>query len=405
MTSTQFSLPYANTNTHTIIGAQWGDEGKGKVVDILSANFDIVVRAQGGNNAGHTIVVKGKKLITHLIPSGILHPKVICVIGSGVVIDILVLQKEIITLEKLGIDVLSRLKISNRAHVIFLEHIEKDSKKEAADGDKKIGTTKRGIGPCYESKMSRQGVRIGVCEAKLPDSHKEAYGFIKECIIDTIDFLHTELEAGKSFLLEGAQGALLDIDHGTYPFVTSSNTTSSGLCTGTGIPPQCIKQVTGIVKAYCTRVGGGPFPTELECETGQAIRDKGGEYGSTTGRPRRCGWLDLVALKHGIRINGMTDMAFTKLDVLDELETIEVAVGYEIDGEKYTYVPADIKDIAKITPIYQSFVGWKSDTSNCKTYEELPQAAKTYCEFISEYTGIPYSFISIGPDREQTIAM
>jgi adenylosuccinate synthase len=405
MTSTQFPLPYANTKTHTIIGAQWGDEGKGKVVDILSADFDIVVRAQGGNNAGHTIVVKGEKLITHLIPSGILHPNAICVIGSGVVIDLLVLQKEIIKLEGLGVNVRPRLKISDRAHVITPEHIEKDSKKEQADGDKKIGTTKRGIGPCYESKMSRQGLRIGVCETEIPASHQEAYAYIKECITDTIDFLHTQLEAGKSFLLEGAQGALLDIDHGTYPFVTSSNTTSAGLCTGTGIPPQCIKQVTGIVKAYCTRVGGGPFPTELEDATGQAIRDKGSEYGSTTGRPRRCGWLDLVALKHGIRINGMTDIALTKLDVLDELETIEVAVGYEIDGKEYTYMPAGIKEVAKITPIYQSFPGWKSDTSSCKQYSELPKAAQSYCEFISEYTGIPYSFISIGPDREQTIAM
>ena len=390
-------------NTRVIVGSQWGDEGKGKVVDLLSEKIDMVVRCQGGNNAGHTIVVGGKKLITHLIPSGILHPKTICVIASGVVVDLKVLAEEIKSLEDLDIDVISRLRISDRAHAILPEHIERDKNREESRGDKKIGTTGRGIGPCYQDKISRSGYRIGNCSSVLSGEYLEAYNKISSCICDTVDLVHNALEEDQFILFEGAQGAMLDIDHGTYPYVTSSNTTSAGICTGAGIPPQAITKVTGIVKAYCTRVGEGPFPTELHDELGEKIRKEGGEFGATTGRPRRCGWLDLVALKHATRLNGITDFALTKLDVLDTLDEIKVCTGYEYNGKKYSYFPADLEIAENVSPIYESFPGWKSSTVEAKKLEDLPENARKYLEKIQEHTGIPYSMVSVGPDREQTI--
>ena len=390
-------------NTHVIVGAQWGDEGKGKVVDILSEHLDIVVRCQGGNNAGHTIVVNGKKLITHLIPSGILHPQCICVIASGVVIDLKVLAEEIEALEKLGIDVISRLKISDRCHIILPSHIERDTQGEQEKGDKKIGTTNRGIGPCYQDKIGRIGHRIGNCKDVLKGEYIKAYEKIVPCITDTVDFLHTALEQGRNMLFEGAQGAMLDIDHGTYPYVTSSNTTSAGVCTGAGVPPHVIERVTGIVKAYCTRVGAGPFPTELTTDLGETIRQKGHEFGSTTGRPRRCGWIDLVALKHAVRLNGITDIALMKLDVLDELEEIKICTGYMYKGKKYEYIPADIQILENIEPIYESVPGWQTSTLDSRSLNDLPEEARRYIEKIEEYTGIPYSMISVGPERHQTI--
>jgi len=389
--------------TQVIVGAQWGDEGKGKVVDILSEKIDMVVRCQGGNNAGHTIVVDGKKLVTHLIPSGILHSNTICVIASGVVVDLKVLAEEIKSLEDLGIDVVSRLRISDRAHVILPEHIEKDKKREESRGDKKIGTTGRGIGPCYQDKISRSGYRVGDCFKVLNGEYLEAYNKISSSICDTVDLIHNAFDEGKEILFEGAQGAMLDIDHGTYPYVTSSNTTSAGLCTGAGVPPQAITKVTGIVKAYCTRVGEGPFPTELLDELGEQIRKEGGEFGATTGRPRRCGWLDLVALKHSTRINGITDFALTKLDVLDNLDEIKVCTEYEYKGKRYKYFPANIEIAENLKPIYTSFPGWKSSTIDCRKFEDLPENAQEYLNKIQEYTGIPYSIISVGPDREQSI--
>ena len=394
-----------NYNTHVVIGAQWGDEGKGKVVDLLSENLDIIVRCQGGNNAGHTIVVEGKKLVTHLIPSGILHPHTICVIASGVVIDITVLVEEIAAIESLGIDVISRLKISDRAHIILPEHIAIDTQREESAGDKKIGTTKRGIGPCYQDKIARRGLRMGDKKELFPSDLHAAYDTVSSCICDTVDYIHVALESGKEIMFEGAQGAMLDIDHGTYPYVTSSNTTSAGVCTGAGIPPQAIGKVTGIVKAYCTRVGEGPFPTELLDELGETIRQEGGEFGATTGRPRRCGWLDLVALKHASRLNGITDFSLTKLDVLDILDEVKLCVAYEYQGQQFDYFPADIEVLENITPIYETFPGWKTSTVHCRSVDELPENAQKYLQIITEYTGIPYSIISVGPGREQTIVL
>jgi len=396
-------------NTSAVVGMQWGDEGKGKIVDLVSKNVDYVIRCQGGNNAGHTIVVDEKKLITHLIPSGILHPKTICIIASGVVLDIKVLVEEIKSLEELGINVMDRLIISDRCHLILEEHIERDSKREQSRGDKKIGTTKRGIGPAYQDKASRTGFRTGdiknpsVREKILSEEYVGYAKLLEPCIKETVSLINKIIEQGISVLFEGAQGAMLDIDHGTYPYVTSSNTTSAGLCTGAGVSPNIIKKIIGITKAYCTRVGEGPFPSENNEEDSERIRKKGGEFGATTGRPRRCGALDLVALKQANYLNGLTDIALTKLDVLDGEESIKVLIAYELNGERIDYVPGLIYDLEKIKPIYIELKAWKEPTVGLTEYDLLPEEAKDYIKFIEDKIGVKVSFISTGPDRKATI--
>ena len=349
-----------------ILGAQWGDEGKGKIVDLLSARADIVVRAQGGANAGHTIVVDGKKLVFHLIPSGILHKKIICVIGNGVVIDPDVLKEEMDSLEKIGINIKNRFYISDRAHVVTPEHKERD----AMNYQGRIGTTGRGIGPAYMDKVGRVGTRMG-------DT-----GMFKEFIRDTTVFLLDAIKKKKKIIAEGAQGMMLDIDLGTYPFVTSSNTTAGGVCTGTGIPPKAISRVIGVAKAYTTRVGAGPFPTELPEAEGNALRDRGKEFGATTGRTRRCGWFDAVIVKYACEVNGIDSIALTKLDVLDDLEKIKIRVG----DEKYI-----------------EMLGWQTDTSSIRSFKKLPLNAQRYILKLEKLIGVPITLISVGAERNQTI--
>jgi len=420
-------------SVQVIVGAQWGDEGKGKIVDLLSENIDIVARYQGGANAGHTIVLRNKKYVLHLIPSGILNPNVQCVIGNGVVIDPVALKEEIQMLESNGISVEGRLFISHRAHLIMPYHKLLDAAREQS-ALKAIGTTGRGIGPCYIDKYNRSGIRIvdllsrELLEKKVRDNISETneilqkiYGkeqldvsailkeylefdkFVDPYIKDTSLLLNQAIAEKKNIIVEGAQGALLDIDHGTYPFVTSSSPTSGGACTGLGIPPTSIKTVIGVVKAYSTRVGNGPFPTELNDETGNHIGVKGVEFGTTTGRKRRCGWLDLVALKYSVMINGITEIALTKIDVLDELETISVCVEYEVDGKVVKSIPADSEAFSRVVPIYQELPGWKSDTSTIKKYEDLPKETKEYIHFIEDFTSAKVTIISLSPSREDTI--
>ncbi len=416
-----------------IVGSQWGDEGKGKIVDLLSSNADIVARYQGGANAGHTIVIDGKQYILHLIPSGILHPKTICVIGNGVVIDPEALMDEINMLSSHGIDVKGRLFISHKAHLIMPYHKHLDQARENAPG-KPIGTTGRGIGPSYIDKATRTGIRIVDLldkegfEQKLRDNLAEKNNILEKIynykqidieqtvnhyinfdrtidsfVTDTTLFLNQAIAEGKNILVEGAQGALLDVDHGTYPFVTSSNPTSGGACTGLGIPPTSINKIIGIVKAYSTRVGNGPFPTELNDETGELLRKTGAEFGATTGRPRRCGWLDLVALKYSVMINGISEIALTKVDVLGVLPEIKVCTGYEINGKLQKSFPVDIKSLDNITCKYESFKGWEKPLNGIKTYEDLPEEAKIYFRFIEEYTGAKITIVSLSPDRADTI--
>ncbi len=420
-------------SVQVIVGAQWGDEGKGKIVDLLSENIDIVARYQGGANAGHTIVLRNKKYVLHLIPSGILNPNVQCVIGNGVVIDPVALKEEIQMLESNGISVEGRLFISHRAHLIMPYHKLLDAAREQS-ALKAIGTTGRGIGPCYIDKYNRSGIRIvdllsrELLEKKVRDNISETneilqkiYGkeqldvsailkeylefdkFVDPYIKDTSLLLNQAIAEKKNIIVEGAQGALLDIDHGTYPYVTSSSPTSGGACTGLGIPPTSIKTVIGVVKAYSTRVGNGPFPTELNDETGNHIGVKGVEFGTTTGRKRRCGWLDLVALKYSVMINGITEIALTKIDVLDELETISVCVEYEVDGKVVKSIPADSEAFSRVVPIYQELPGWKSDTSTIKKYEDLPKETKEYIHFIEDFTSAKVTIISLSPSREDTI--
>ena len=418
-----------------IVGSQWGDEGKGKVVDLLSVDSEIVARYQGGANAGHTIVIEGKQYVLHLIPSGILSPNVKCVIGNGVVIDPVALMDEIKMLEDFGIDVKGRLFISHKAHLIMPYHKLLDQASEAQKtGKAAIGTTGRGIGPAYYDKYNRCGIRIvdlldrKVFEEKLRaniaekniildkiygnsglevetiiDQYLEFDKLIDPYITDTTLLLNEAIKAGKSIFVEGAQGALLDVDHGTYPFVTSSNPTTGGACTGLGIPPTAITRVVGIVKAYCTRVGNGPFPTELNDATGEKLRKEGAEFGATTGRPRRCGWLDLVALKYSVMINGISEIALTKLDVLDTFDEIKVCTSYKIDDKITQNFPADIPSLEKIEPQLVSFKGWNSSLRGIKKYEDLPYATQTYIAFIEEFTGAKVSIVSLSPDRADTI--
>ena len=417
-----------------VVGIQWGDEGKGKIVDLLTEKADVVVRFQGGNNAGHTLVVEGKKFIFHLIPSGILHKDKMCVIGNGVVIDPFVLLEEMKTLEEEGFKVTSeRLKISSRAHMILPYHRHLDLAREDKSG-KKIGTTGRGIGPAYEDKVGRRGIRMAdflapeIFEQKLrentewvnfvltqylekdpidPNEFTELDDDLRDrlrpFVTDTSLLLDDSARAGKAILYEGAQGALLDVDHGTYPYVTSSNTVTGNVCSGAGVGPTSIKEIVGVLKAYTTRVGGGPFPTELFDETGQALRNKGAEYGATTGRPRRCGWFDAVAVRHAVRVNGVTSLALTKLDVLDDLETIKVCVSYRLDDATIEGFPALSTDLERVAPVYEELKGWWQDISGCRSWEELPSEAQAYVSYIEKVVGVPVDIISVGSDRGQTI--
>ena len=417
-----------------IIGTQWGDEGKGKVVDLLTQKADLVVRFQGGNNAGHTLVINQKKYILHLIPSGIFHPDTVCVIGNGVVVDPEVLISEIETLKKEGVPIgPEKLIISEKAHTIMPYHKALDMAREKKAGSKKIGTTCRGIGPCYEDKVGRRGFRLveltqpeffkkkleTVLEEKnfflkylgaSPLSFEEVYEkyvkfgeYLKPYLKDVSSFLWEARSSGKNILFEGAQGTFLDIDHGTYPYVTSSNTVAANACCGTGLGPSAIDRVIGIMKAYTTRVGEGPFPTELFDKTGEYLRENGGEFGATTGRPRRCGWLDLVLVKTAARLNGLQGLVVTKLDVLTGLEKIKLCVAYEKEGEVVSYIPASLAEFAELKPVYEELPGWNTPLKGIKKFEDLPQEAKDYLRRIEEYLQIPIYLISTGPERDSYI--
>jgi adenylosuccinate synthase len=413
---------------------QWGDEGKGKVVDYLTRYAELVVRHQGGNNAGHTIVVNGKQTILHLVPSGILHSDKMCVIGNGTVLDPAVLIEELDAVEQAGIKTLGRLFISCNAHVIMPYHKLIDREQEKFRGKNKIGTTGRGIGPAYADKAERFGLRI--CDIIEPETFKtklraaleyknlvlgklfgqppldfdavyneySAYAErLRPYAADSVAIVHEALAAGKQVVCEGAQGSMLDIDHGTFPYVTSSTTLSSGACSGAGIGPGAVNGVIGIVKAYTTRVGEGPFPTELTDALGQQLREKGQEYGATTGRPRRCGWLDCVLLRRSALVNGTTHLVITKPDVLDDLDTIKICTEYRLNGNSTKQFPVQAADLAHVTPVYEEVPGWKQDISKCRSWEELPAAAQDYFRRIEQLVGVPIAIISVGPDREQTI--
>ncbi len=411
-----------------LIGAQWGDEGKGKITDLLSNEADVVVRYQGGNNAGHTIVVEGEVFKLHMIPSGILYENVECVIGNGVVVSPAVLIGEIDKLKTKGYSV-NNLKISNTAHVIlpFHEMMDKQQESSRSEGTK-IGTTSRGIGPAYTDKVSRRGVRVkdllvketletlingrnwteilDVTQADVDKVIADYYAYgqiIKPYIIDSVNYLHEQYAQKKRILLEGAQGTMLDVDFGTYPFVTSSNPTAGGACTGSGLGPTMIREVIGVAKAYITRVGEGPFPTELTNETGEMLRTKGGEFGTTTGRPRRCGWLDGVILKYSVNVNSLTSLAITKLDILSGFKEIKICTAYEINGKKIDYLPTDAKELSLVKPIYQTFAGWEEDLTGIREYSALPANCKKYIKEIENIAGIPANIISIGNSRDKTI--
>ncbi|PNU21748.1 adenylosuccinate synthase [Geothermobacter hydrogeniphilus] len=420
-----------------IVGAQWGDEGKGKVVDIYTEYADDVIRFQGGNNAGHTLVVGDQKTILHLIPSGILHPGKRCIIGNGVVLDPRVFIKEIEGLKARGyMQDDGQLVIDGNVHIIMPWHTAIDIAREEAKGDRKIGTTGRGIGPAYEDKIGRRGIRLNdlvrpdvfarKVDEYLPEKNFLLEKFLgkspldRDAIIDEYStyaeilkkylgcsstLLGQSVKEGRNLLFEGAQGALLDIDHGTYPFVTSSSTVAGGACTGSGIGPRHLDQVIGISKAYVTRVGSGPFPTELHDEMGDALRKAGQEFGSTTGRPRRCGWFDAVALREAVRTSGLTGLAITKLDVLNDLETIKVCTGYSYRGEMLEHFPRDFEVLRECKPIYEELEGWQSDISEAKSLDALPAAARAYLDKLAEVTGCPPVLISVGPRRDQTIQL
>ncbi len=412
-----------------VVGAQWGDEGKGKVVDLYAPYAELVVRYAGGANAGHTLVVGGEKLILHLIPSGILHQKTRCVVGQGTVIDPAVFLKEIEALNERGVSTEGRLLVSQRAHVVLPHHKLIDELREKKSGGA-IGTTKRGIGPCYEDKVARRGIRMGdlldaarlesklranlecwrpVAEdlgGTLPSAQEIATQYaalgnaLRAYIGDAAEVIRGSIDANERILLEGAQGTMLDIDNGTYPFVTSSNAVAGGACAGAGIGPTHIGSAIGIAKAYTTRVGGGPFPTELEDDTGQQLRDAGAEYGSTTGRPRRCGWLDLVALRHAVAVNGLDEIAITKLDVLSVLPELKVCVAYELDGDRLEYPPYE--RVEDVKPIYETLEGWDEELASCRSRADLPQAAQRYIARIEQEVGCRVGVVSVGPDREDT---
>jgi len=419
-----------------IIGAQWGDEGKGKIADLLGADADIVARYQGGANAGHTIAWDDKTVVLHLIPSGVFQPNTTCVIGNGVVIDPVALIEEIETVKGHGYDLAGRLLISHHAHLIMPYHKRLDQVKELRLDDDAIGTTGRGIGPAYVDKCGRSGIRVvdlldrDVLRRKLKRNIEEKnlllrtiYGeeeldvdkiieeyvefdqLIDPYIADTVYYLNQAIADGKHILAEGAQGSLLDLDFGTYPYVTSSSPTAGGCCTGLGIPPNRIGNVIGITKAYTTRVGNGPFPTELENDVGERLRADGAEFGATTGRPRRCGWLDLVALRYAAMINGMTHLAITKLDVLNGFEEIFAATSYRLHGRTTDRFPSDSNELSQVEPVLSRFPGWASSAGRVSNQGELPAAAQNYLNFISEFVGIPISHVSTGPKRSETITL
>jgi adenylosuccinate synthase len=417
-----------------ILGAQWGDEGKGKIVDLLSERFDIVARYQGGHNAGHTVVVGEKKFVLKLIPSGILHPGKKAVIGNGLVIDPAALFAEIDALESAGVQVAGNLFISNRAHVLFPAHRMMEKMSEGRVGRISIGTTSRGIGPCYEDKIARRGIRIadllntevfraqydwvmeekatiakalGIYEAldlrRIRDEYEAFAARIRPMVRDTAMLLNGAIRDGKAVLFEGAQGTMLDIDHGTYPFVTSSSASAGGACTGTGVAPTRISGVIGVSKAYTTRVGGGPFPTEAPDGTGEQIRKRGNEFGAVTGRPRRCGWFDVPLLRYTATINGLDSLVVTKLDVLDEFASIPVCVGYRSGGQETAEMPPTVAEIEKAEPVYESLPGWRSSTLGISSYDALPAKAKEYLAFLESRTGVEVGCISTGPERNQAI--
>lgn len=414
-----------------LLGLQWGDEGKGKIVDVLTPKYDVIARFQGGPNAGHTLEFDGIKHVLHTIPSGIFHQGVNNVVGNGVVIDPVVLKKEIDALIKMGVNINEQLLISKKAHLILPTHRLLDAASEASKGKEKIGSTLKGIGPTYMDKTGRNGLRVGdIFEPdfkekynKLVAKHKELLKFyeyeydltpmendfyqgietIKQLtVIDSEHFLNKKINENATILAEGAQGTLLDIDFGSYPFVTSSNTTTAGTCTGLGIAPNKIGEVYGIFKAYCTRVGSGPFPTELFDETGEAIRKAGNEFGATTGRPRRCGWIDLPALKYAIMINGVTQLIMMKADVLSDFDDIYVCTHYQMDGETIDYMPYDIVS-RDITPIYKKVKGWKKDLTKLSSMNDVPQELTDYIEYLEQELNVPITIVSVGPDRTQTI--
>jgi adenylosuccinate synthase len=413
-----------------VLGAQWGDEGKGKIVDLLTPRFDIVARYQGGHNAGHTVYVNGTKFVLRLIPSGILHPGITCVIGNGVVVDPAALFAEVDELARHGIEVGTRLVVSDKAHLILPYHRDLDLLSEARRGERKIGTTSRGIGPAYEDKIARRGVRVGdladprgleqnvrdnvtARNRLVHDSTMEWQPVFDELIEhgdrlrplvrDVSLMLDEAMRAGKTILFEGAQGTLLDIDHGTYPYVTSSNASVGGVCTGLGIGPRSIGAVMGVVKAYTTRVGEGPLPTELRGEMGQRLRDTGNEYGAVTGRPRRCGWYDAVAVRYGVRINGLDALALTKLDVLDGLDRIDLCTAYRCGSRTLTEFPSDIGQLAACEPVYESMPGWTAPTKGVRRYQDLPEAARRYISRLETVSGVPAAVISTGSERDDTI--
>ena len=413
-----------------VLGAQWGDEGKGKIVDLLTPNFSVVARYQGGHNAGHTVYADDRKIILRLLPSGILHSHVTCAIGNGVVIDPQALFAEIEELAKLGYPIDNRLVISERAHLILSYHRELDLLAEARRGERKIGTTSRGIGPAYEDKIGRRGIRVcdmadqAALEAEVRENVNARNRLIKDSTLDwrplfkqLVDYgermkpfvtdisvyLAKANAAGRAILFEGAQGTLLDIDHGTYPYVTSSNSTIGGVCTGLGVSPKMIHSVLGVVKAYATRVGEGPMPTELLGHEGDHLRDSGKEFGSVTGRPRRCGWYDAVVVRYAARINGLDSVALTKLDVLDGLKEIPVCTGYRRGTDILTEWPADLNVLASCEPVYTRLPGWSKPTVGMQKYEQLPREAQQYVAFLEEITGVPVSIISTGTGRGDTI--
>ncbi len=422
-------------STAVIVGTQWGDEGKGKITDLVSEQADVVVRYQGGNNAGHTVVVEDKEYKLHLIPSGILYPDTKCVIGNGVVVDPEILLEELEYLKEKGIEV-TDFHISSKAHLIMPYHKLLDNAEEARKGSDKIGTTGKGIGPVYRDKIGRLGIRMEdlLDKDQFAKQVKEAvelknlvlekiYGLepveaekiiadyleyaekIKPFITDTSQLINQAIADDKNVLFEGAQGTLLDIDHGTYPYVTSSNPTAGGVCAGAGVGPTKIEQVVGIVKAYTTRVGGGPFPTELEGDMGDQLREKGAEFGTTTGRPRRCGWFDAPIVRYAVRVNGLTSLAITKLDVLDELEEIKICRGYKYQGEVLTEFPTNERILKDCEPIYETWPGWQEDTSKIKNYQNLPESAQHYLDRICELTGAELSILSVGPNRSETMIL
>lgn len=419
-------------SSQVVVGTQWGDEGKGKIVDVLAEKADMIVRFQGGDNAGHTVIVNGKKYVLHLLPSGVLHEDGLCIIGPGVVCNPFVLLEEMKTLEDGGLTC-DHIVISDRAQMLMPYHRYQDKLEEEA-ANNKIGTTQRGIGPCYADKYARRGIRYhefidfehfkvrlkevldfknklftGVYGAEPMDydtmvaDFEKIYDRIVPMIKETTHMVNEALDQDKTVLFEGAQAMMLDINYGTYPYVTSSSPTSAGVATGAGVAVNRIKTIVGVVKAYSTRVGEGPFVTELLDEQGEWIRTTGGEYGATTGRPRRCGWLDLLVVKHAAVMNGLTDIVITKIDVLTGLKTIKVCVGYEIDGKVYNYIPSDQAVVAKAKPVYKEFEGWTEDISKMSTYDELPQSCKDYLAFIEEFAGVRISMVSVGPDRVNNI--